>query len=125
MESTPAQCKAIEKLPSIQQGNASLPDSQVLNATGYVAEHCCKWRGLPERFSNWCSIYTRANRWAKQDVLETVFAALQENDVINIQIDHVSFDSTAFKLHLDGTGTLKTVSTLLANHELAGQPKSV
>lgn len=30
-----------------------------------------------------------ANRWAKSGVLDRVFAALQESDVINIQVDHV------------------------------------
>lgn len=41
----------------------------------------------------WHSIYMRANRWAKQGVLETVFAALQEKDVINIGVDHVSLEA--------------------------------
>lgn len=122
---TSAQYKVIEKFLPVQRGNVKLPNLQVLNAILYVAEHGCKWRGLPKRFGNWHSIYTRANRWAKQGVLETVFAALQENDVINIQVDHVSLDSTAVKVHPDGTGALKkTVSNLLENHERAGQQKS-
>jgi Transposase and inactivated derivatives len=122
---TSAQYKIIEKFLPVQRGNVKLPNLQVLNAILYVTEHGCKWRGLPKRFGNWHSIYTRANRWAKQGVLENVFAALQENDVINIQVDHVSLDSTAVKVHPDGTGALKkTVSNLLENHERAGQQKS-
>jgi transposase len=31
----------------------------VLNAIPYVAEHGCKWRGLPKRFGNWHTTYTR------------------------------------------------------------------
>ena len=66
----------------------------------------------------------RANRWAKQGVLDHVFLALQENDVINIQVDHVSIDSTAVKVHPDGTGALKkTVLNLSANLEEDGRPK--
>jgi len=107
MEITSAQYKIIEKFLPVQRGNVKLPNLQVLNAILYVAEQGCKWRGLPKRFGNWHSIYTRANRWAKQGVLETVFSALQENDVINIQVDHVSLDSTAVKVHPDGTGALK------------------
>ena len=38
---------------------------QVFNAILYVAEHGCKWRGLPKRFGNWHTIYTRMNRWSK------------------------------------------------------------
>lgn len=126
MEITSEQYQIIEKFLPVQRGNVKLPNLQVLNAILYVAEQGCKWRGLPKRFGNWHSIYTRANRWAKQGVLETVFAALQENDVINIQVDHISLDSTAVKVHPDGTGALKkTVNNLLVNRAAAGQPKSI
>jgi len=101
-----------------------VPNLQVLNAILYVAEHGCKWRGLPKKFGNWHSIYTRANRWAKKGVLDHVFAALQENDIINIQVDHVSLDSTAVKVHPDGTGALKkTVHNRLVSRAQAGQRK--
>jgi transposase len=92
----------------------------------YVAEQGCKWRGLPKKYGNWHSIHTRANRWAKNGVLDRVFAALQENDVINIQVDHVSLDSTAVKVHPDGTGALKkTVNNLSVSHGPDGQPKYI
>lgn len=68
----------------------------------------------------------RANRWAKQGVLDRVFLALQENDVINIQVDHVSLDSTAVKVHPDGTGALKkTVLNLSASPEEDGLPRFI
>ena len=51
--------------------------------------------------------YMRANRWAKQGVLNEVFVALQQNDVIDIQVDHVSLDSKAVKVHPNGAGALK------------------
>lgn len=57
----------------MQRGNVSIPNLQVLNAILYVAEHGCKWRGLPKRFGNWHTIYTRMNRWAKAGVLDCVF----------------------------------------------------
>jgi lactam utilization protein B len=69
-------------------------------------------------------IYTRANRWAKNGVLAHVFAAMQENDIIDIQVDHVSLDSAAVKVHPDGTGALKkTVHNRLVNRARAGPPK--
>jgi transposase len=126
MEISSTQFKVIEKLLPIQRGNVKLPNLQVLNAILYVAEHGSKWRGLPKKFGNWHSIYTRANRWAKQGVLDRVFTALQENDVINIQVEHVSLDSTAVKVHPDGTGALKkTVLNLSVNHGQDGQPKFI
>jgi transposase len=112
MEITTQQFKIIENLLPIPRGNVKIPNLQVLNAVLYVAEHGCKWRGLPKKFGRWHSIYMRANRWAKQGVLDQVFLALQENDVINIQVDHVSLDSTAVKVHPDGTGALKKRSSI-------------
>ena len=124
MRITSSDFNVIEKLLPKQRGNVSISNLQVLNAILYVAEHGCKWRGLPKKFGNWHTIYTRANRWAKQGVLDHVFAALQENDIINIQVDHVSLDSTAVKVHPDGTGALKkTVHNRLVSRAQAGPPK--
>ena len=126
MKITASDFKVIEKFLPKQRGNVSISNLQVLNAILYVAEHGCKWRGLPRKFGNWHTIYTRANRWAKQGVLDRVFAGLQENDIINIQVDHVSLDSTAVKVHPDGTGALKkTVHNLLVNRERDGQRKFI
>jgi transposase len=126
MQITSAQLKSIEDLLPVQRGNVTLSNLQVFNAILYVAEHGCKWRGLPKRFGKWHSIYTRANRWAKNGVLDRVFAALQESDIINIQVDHISLDSTAVKVHPDGTGALKkTVNNLSVNHGPDGRPKYI
>ena len=84
MQITSAQLKLIEDLLPVQRGNVTLSNLHVFNAILYVAEHGCKWRGLPKKFGNWHTIYTRANRWAKNGVLDHVFAAMQENDIINI-----------------------------------------
>ena len=48
----------------------SLSNLQVLNAIMYVAEHGCKWRGLPKQFGSWHTIYSRMSRWAKFGVLD-------------------------------------------------------
>ena len=45
--------------------------------------------------------------WVKQGVLDGVLSALQENNVINIQVKHVLLDSTAVEVHPDGTDALK------------------
>jgi transposase len=74
MKITSVDFKVIEKLLPRQRGNVSISNLQVLNAILYVAEHGCKWRGLPKKFGNWHTIYTCANRWAKQGVLDHVFA---------------------------------------------------
>jgi len=47
------------------------------------------------------------NRWAKNGVLERVFTELQKHQAIQIKIEGLSLDSTAVKVHPDGTGALK------------------
>lgn len=107
MEITEAQYQRIESCLPRQRGNVSLSNLQVLNAILYVAEHGCKWRGLPKRFGNWHTIYTRMNRWSKSGVLDRLFERLQHAQLIRIRIEAVSLDSTIVKVHPDGTGALK------------------
>jgi len=90
-----------------QRGNVSLSNLQVLNAILYVAEHGCKWRGLPKDLGNWHTIYTRMNRWSKAGVLDRVFARLQQEQIIAIKFEAVSLDRTTVKVPPDGTGALK------------------
>jgi len=52
----------------------------------YVAGHGCKWRGLPERFGNGHTVYTRMNRWSKNGVPDRVFGHLQRERMIRIQV---------------------------------------
>ena len=107
MEITEAQYLRIEPSLPRQRGNVSLSNLQVLNALLYVAEQGCKWRGLPKRFGNWHTIYTRMNRWSKNGVLERVFERLQREQIVRIKIEAVQLDSTTVKVHPDGTGALK------------------
>ena len=107
MEITRAQFEQIEHCLPTQRGNVSMSNLTVLNAVLYVAEHGCKWRGLPKRFGNWHTIYTRMNRWSKARVLDRVFEQLQRAQVVRIKIEAVSLDSTSIKVHPDGTGALK------------------
>ena len=107
MEITPEQFTHIESCLPRQRGNVKLTNLQVVNAILYVAEHGCKWRGLPERFGNWHTAYPRMNRWAKAGVLDRMFAELQKHQIVRIKIEAVSLDSTSIKVHPDGTGALK------------------
>lgn len=126
MEITQAQFARIEHCLPVQRGNVSLSNLSVLNAILYVAEHGCKWRGLPKRFGNWHTIYTRMNRWSKSGVLDRVFAELQQAQVVCIRIEAVSLDSTIVKVHPDGTGALKkTAPNPSVNPEAGGPPRFI
>src|SRR5271156_1002304 len=107
MEITEEQYARIKDSLPVQRGNVSLSNLQFLNALLYVAEHGCKWRGLPKRFGNWHTIYTRMNRWSKSGALDRIFEKLQLEQIVRIRIEAFSLDSTSVKVHPDGTGALK------------------
>ena len=107
MEITEAQYERIAPVFPVQRGNVRLSNLQVLNAMLYVAEQGCKWRGLPSRFGNWHTVYTRMNRWSKNGVLDRVFEYLQREQIVRVKLEAVSMDSTIVKVHPDGTGALK------------------
>jgi len=50
----------------VERGNVKIAVGDFLNGVLCVMEHGCKWRGVPERFGNWHTIYTRMNRWSKK-----------------------------------------------------------
>ena len=126
MEITEEQYARIKDSLPVQRGNVSLSNLQVLNAILYVAEQGCKWRGLPKRFGRWHTIYTRMNRWAKSGVLDRVFEKLQMEQIVRIKIEAFSLDSTAVKVHPDGTGALKTTDPrLLENRGADGTPRFI
>lgn len=126
MEITEAQYRRIEDCFPRQRGNVSLDNLQVINAILHVTEQGCKWRGLPDRFGNWHTIYTRMNRWSKAGVLNRIFARLQQEQIIQIRIEAVCLDSTTVKVHPDGTGALKkTARKPSANPMVAGPPRFI
>ena len=126
MEINAAQFARIEPFLPVQRGNVSVTNLQVVNAILYVAEHGCKWRGLPKRFGNWHTIYTRMNRWAKAGVLDRLFEELQHQQVVRVRIEAVSLDSTIVKVHPDGTGALKkTDRSPSENLAVDGQPRFI
>ena len=126
MEITAAQYQRIAHCLPVQRGNVRLANHQVLNAILYVAEHGCKWRGLPASFGKWHTVYTWMNRWAKSGVLARVFEELQREQIVRVTLEAVSLDRTSVQVHPDGTGAgKKTVPRLSGNPGAAGPPKFI
>jgi len=126
MEITEEQYRQIEHCLPKQRGNVNHTNLRVINAILYVAEHGCKWRGLPKRFGNWHTVYTRMNRWSKSGVLDRVFQELQHAQIVRIKIEAVGLDSTIVKVHPDGTGALKkTALNPSASRAQAGAPRFI
>ena len=126
MQLTREQFALIEPMLPTQRGNVNHDNLTLLNGILYVAEHGCKWRGLPKRYGNWHTIYTRMSRWAKSGVLQHIFEELQRKQVIRIRIEAVSLDSTIVKVHPDGTGALKKRGLSASESpEADGQPRFI
>ena len=101
------QFEKIQNLLPVQRGNVAISNLQLLNAVLYVVENGCKWRGLPPSFGKWHTVYTRLRRWQRNGVLERVFEALQEQQLLAVRLEVLGLDSTSVKVHPDGTGALK------------------
>jgi transposase len=126
MEITKAQFERIAPLLPKQRGNVRVPNLQVLNAILHVAEHGCKWRGLPERFGNWHTIHTRMSRWSRNGVLDRVFEQLQRDQVVRIKVEALGLDSTSVKARPDGTGARKkTAPNPSASPAADGTPRFI
>jgi transposase len=126
MELTAEQYEKIKDSLPVQRGNVRLQNLQVLNAILFVAEQGCKWRGLPSRFGNWHSVYTRMNRWSKNGVLDKVFEKLQQEQIVRVKIEAFSLDSASVKVHPDGASGFKNAGHRPpANHAEAGTPRFI
>ena len=123
MEITKEQYRKIEKYLPKQRGNVKIENLQLINAILYVAENGCKWRALPERYGKWHTVYERMNRWSKNGVLQRVFEGLQAEGIIRIKMENVCLDSTAVKVHPDGTGALKQVAGNLSDAPEGDSPQ--
>ena len=111
MTLTKKQFDKISKHLPVQRKKATIDNHTFLNAILYIIENGCKWRALPKEFGDWHVIYVRFNRWSKDGKLERLFAALQKEGIISIDMKVVCIDSTSVKVHPDGSGALKKVES--------------
>lgn len=123
MKITEAQYERIAGHFPIQRGNVKTANRDFINAILYMAENGCKWRALPKEYGRWSTIYKKFSRWAKNGVLQRVFAALQAQEIIAVRIEVLALDSTSCKVHPDGHGALKNSENRPSvNREAAGTP---
>ena len=82
--------------------------------------------GLPQRFGNGHTLYTRMNRGAKSGVLDRVFAQLQHTQILRVKLEAVALDRTIVKVHPDGTGGVKkTARKPLVGPAADGRPRFI
>jgi len=82
-----------------------IDNQRFLDAIIYCAKNGCSWRALPPVFGDWHVIYVRKNRWAKNGVLECVYAALVSEGQRKVRL--LVLDSTAVKAPPDAHGAEK------------------
>ena len=126
MEITQEQYALIAHSLPVHRGNVGISNRHVRNAFLYVVAHGCKWRGLPQRFGNWHTIYTRISRWSKAGVLDRIVAARQQAHILRLRSEAVSLDATDIKVHPDGAGALKKMANnRLESPEADGPPNCI
>ena len=107
----------------VQRGNVKTQNRDFINAILYITENGCKWRALPPEFGKWQTIYKKFNRWAKNGVMQRIFAALQTEEIIAVHIEVLALDSTSCKVHPNAHGALKNSGNKpLANQKADGIP---
>lgn len=99
MKITEKQFERIAPYFPTQRGNVKISNFDFINAILYMAENGCKWRALPKKFGNWSTIYKKFNRWSKNGVMQRIFAALQEEQIIAVKVEVSAIDSTSCKVH--------------------------
>lgn len=111
MKISKKQFKKIEKYFPIQRGNVKISNYNFINAILYVAENGCKWRALPRKYGKWNSVYKRFRRLVEKGIMQQIFEALQQEQIISIKVEVLALDSTSCKVHPDGQGVLKNTES--------------
>ena len=107
MEISEEQYQRVDHLFPVARSGVKLTNLEVLNAVLYLAEQGCKWRGWPERFGHWHTVYMRWQPWNEQGALARVFAELPELGLPAESYTVLGLDSTSVKAHPDATGAPK------------------
>ena len=95
--------------PPAGRGRPRADDRTVVEGILWRLATGAPWRGLPERFGPWATVYSRFRRWQRAGVWDRVLAALQAAADARGELD--------WALHfLDGT-------TVRAHPHAAGAPK--
>ena len=77
-----------------QRGNVVVDNYTMVNALLWMCRTGAPWRDLPECFGKWITVYQRSDRWSRNGVVERLFAALQEERIIAVEVRVLAMDST-------------------------------
>ena len=75
-----------------------------VNALPWMCRTEAPWRGLPECYGKWVTVYRRFDRWSGDGAMERLFTALREERVIGAEIRVLAMDSTSAEVHRHAAG---------------------
>ncbi|MFD9053585.1 IS5 family transposase [Streptomyces zaomyceticus] len=82
---------------------------RVINGVLYRVRTGVQWRGLPERFGPWETVYKRHRRWSVDGTWTMLLSRIQAAEDAAGRVDwDVSVDSTAVRAHQHAAGARKT-----------------
>jgi len=80
-------------------GRTAANNRLFVDAVIYVAKTGTPWRDLPVGYGKWNSVWRRFNRWSRRNVWSDLAKAINEPDLMELQLD-----STSVKVHQVASG---------------------
>ena len=92
-------------LPRKWRGVKRVDDRRVLNGIFWVLRSGAPWRGLPERYGPYTTVYNRFNRWRKAGLWDRLMDEITKAYDGNVQM----IDSSIVRVHQHAAGAKKGV----------------
>lgn len=86
-----------------KRGRPSKSNRLMLNAMVWIARSGAPWRGLPERFGPWETVYSRFRKWIEDGFLDNIFRILS----MDAELSEVSIDASIVQAHQHSAGARK------------------
>ena len=96
----------------------------VLDGVFWIARTGAQWRGLPEEFGKWSSVYRQFRRWTLAGLWELILEALNESGAAPHQVQMI--DSTVIRAHHQAAGAKGGLKKkVLAVQKVALRPRFI
>ena len=101
MKLTKIEYKKLEGLMPIARKPEKISNYEYMCAMLYIIENGCKLRGLPKKYGNWHTIYTRFSRCSKNGTISKILEAMKKQKLLNEENYILFIDSTSIKVTPD------------------------
>ena len=81
-------------------GKSGVNNRLFMEAVLWRARTGSPWRDLPEGFGNWNTVFKRFRRWAKAEVFDTLFKAINGDP----DLEYALIDGTIVQVHQKASG---------------------